>query len=439
MADAPEDVIVGFDGSPQAEDALGLGRRLAEAIGARLVVANVFFVPRSLDPARLSAHEEDERMRAQGMLTIAAAQVDYPDVEYVAVGSASAARGLHDLADERDAVALVVGSTDRGDVGTVAPGSVARRLLERRAVRSGDRAAWKAPNGWRPSASPMTAPTRAATRYTARFAGTARGRARGRARRGALDVDAERAPRRRRGRQQRAGGTARRPRAPVRGGADLDPRVPARVGPRSGRRPGRAARGELAGPGPARVRVAQPRPPAPGAARQRFGAARGPRPLLRARGPARRPARGREPDPLRNVVRALPGARMLATYRPAWLRRDLVAGLVLTTLLVPQGMAYAELAGLPAITGLYTTILCLLGYAVFGPSRILVLGPDSSLGPMIAATILPIVGADGDPERGDRARVDAGADGRRDHDRGRGRASSGSSPTCSPSRRRSAT
>ena len=56
-------------------------------------------------------------------------------------------------------------------------------------------------------------------------------------------------------------------------------------------------------------------------------------------------------------------------------------------------MAYAELAGLPAITGLYTTILCLLGYAVFGPSRILVLGPDSSLGPMIAATILPIVGS----------------------------------------------
>jgi MFS superfamily sulfate permease-like transporter len=77
----------------------------------------------------------------------------------------------------------------------------------------------------------------------------------------------------------------------------------------------------------------------------------------------------------------------------------LVAGLVLTTLLVPQGMAYAELAGLPAITGLYTTILCLIGYAVFGPSRILVLGPDSSLGPMIAATLLPILGSNGSPTR----------------------------------------
>ncbi|HKO28920.1 MAG TPA: sulfate permease, partial [Solirubrobacteraceae bacterium] len=99
------------------------------------------------------------------------------------------------------------------------------------------------------------------------------------------------------------------------------------------------------------------------------------------------------------IMRSLPGIRSLAGYRISWLRRDMVAGVVLTTLLVPQGMAYAELAGLPAITGLYTTILCLLGYAVCGPSRILVLGPDSSLGPMIAATILPILGADGSPER----------------------------------------
>ena len=95
----------------------------------------------------------------------------------------------------------------------------------------------------------------------------------------------------------------------------------------------------------------------------------------------------------------MPGFRMLASYRIGWASRDVVAGLVLTTLLVPQGMAYAELAGLPAITGLYTSILCLLGYAVFGPSRILVLGPDSSLGPMIAATILPLLVAGGDPKR----------------------------------------
>src|SRR4051794_21527619 len=93
----------------------------------------------------------------------------------------------------------------------------------------------------------------------------------------------------------------------------------------------------------------------------------------------------------------LPGARLLAHYKLGWLRSDLVAGIVLATLLVPQGMAYAELAGLPAITGLYTSILCLIGYAVFGPSRVLVLGPDSSLGPMIAATIAPLLLANGDP------------------------------------------
>ena len=94
-----------------------------------------------------------------------------------------------------------------------------------------------------------------------------------------------------------------------------------------------------------------------------------------------------------------PGLAALASYRARWLPKDVVAGLVLTALLVPQGMAYAQLAGLPAITGLYTSILCLVGYALFGPSRILVLGPVSSLGPMIAATILPIVGANGDPAR----------------------------------------
>jgi high affinity sulfate transporter 1 len=92
-------------------------------------------------------------------------------------------------------------------------------------------------------------------------------------------------------------------------------------------------------------------------------------------------------------------APSLVGYRPAWLPKDLVAGVVLSALLVPQGMAYAELAGLPPVTGLYTSILCLVAYALVGPSKILVLGPDSALGPMIAATILPLAGADGDPAR----------------------------------------
>ncbi len=88
--------------------------------------------------------------------------------------------------------------------------------------------------------------------------------------------------------------------------------------------------------------------------------------------------------------RWLPGLRMAKRYRREWLGHDVAAGLVLTALLVPQGMAYAELAGLPAVTGLYTTVLCLAAYAVFGPSRILVLGPDSSLAPLIAAAVLPL-------------------------------------------------
>ncbi len=93
---------------------------------------------------------------------------------------------------------------------------------------------------------------------------------------------------------------------------------------------------------------------------------------------------------LGRVERWMPGVRVIRTYERSWLSRDIVAGVVLVTLLVPQGMAYAELAGLPAITGLYTTVVCLVAYALVGPSPILVLGPDSSLGPMIAATILPL-------------------------------------------------
>src|SRR3954468_13232331 len=90
----------------------------------------------------------------------------------------------------------------------------------------------------------------------------------------------------------------------------------------------------------------------------------------------------------------VPGIRVFRTYDRGWLPRDLIAGIVLVTLLVPQGMAYAELAGLPPITGLYTTVVCLVAYALVGPSPVLVLGPDSSLGPMIAATILPLAGGD---------------------------------------------
>jgi high affinity sulfate transporter 1 len=95
--------------------------------------------------------------------------------------------------------------------------------------------------------------------------------------------------------------------------------------------------------------------------------------------------------------RHVPGLGLLRGYRPAWLRADLVAGLVLAAILVPQGMAYAELAGLPPVTGLYTTVACLVGYALMGPSRILVLGPDSSVSPLIFAALAPLLVAGDDP------------------------------------------
>src|SRR6185503_14497785 len=91
------------------------------------------------------------------------------------------------------------------------------------------------------------------------------------------------------------------------------------------------------------------------------------------------------------------GIRALRRYERGWLRSDVVAGVVLAAILVPQGMAYAELAGLPPVNGLYTTIACLIGYALMGPSKILVLGPDSSLGPLIFAAITPLVVAGDDP------------------------------------------
>ena len=93
----------------------------------------------------------------------------------------------------------------------------------------------------------------------------------------------------------------------------------------------------------------------------------------------------------------MPGLATLRVYEIAWLRHDIVAGIVLTTMLVPVGIAYAVASGVPGVFGLYATIIPLLAYAVFGPSRLLVLGPDSSLAPLILAVVLAQSG--GDPGR----------------------------------------
>ena len=88
---------------------------------------------------------------------------------------------------------------------------------------------------------------------------------------------------------------------------------------------------------------------------------------------------------------------VIREYQASWLKSDIVAGVVLSAMLVPVGMAYAVASGVPAIYGLYATIVPLLVYALFGPSRILVLGPDSSLAPVILGVVLPLSG--GDPVR----------------------------------------
>lgn len=80
----------------------------------------------------------------------------------------------------------------------------------------------------------------------------------------------------------------------------------------------------------------------------------------------------------------------LRGYKIDWLRHDLVAGAALFAILVPAGMAYAQAAGLPPVTGLYATVVPLIVYAAVGPSRVLVLGPDSALAPMIVAALVPL-------------------------------------------------
>ncbi|SAK85771.1 sulfate transporter [Caballeronia catudaia] len=98
-----------------------------------------------------------------------------------------------------------------------------------------------------------------------------------------------------------------------------------------------------------------------------------------------------------NPLRWFAGIAALRAYEPRWLFHDFVAGLSVSAVLVPAGMAYAEAAGLPAVNGLYASFAAMLAYAVFGPSRLLVVGPDSALVALIAASIVSL--SQGDPHR----------------------------------------
>ena len=100
---------------------------------------------------------------------------------------------------------------------------------------------------------------------------------------------------------------------------------------------------------------------------------------------------------MKSWIRWLPGIDTFRRYEAGWLPHDIFAGIVLATMLVPVGIAYAQASGLPGIFGLYATIIPLLAYALFGPSRILVLGPDSALAAVILGIVVPLSG--GDPVR----------------------------------------
>src|ERR1700746_1914387 len=100
---------------------------------------------------------------------------------------------------------------------------------------------------------------------------------------------------------------------------------------------------------------------------------------------------------MKHWMQWLPGIETLRRYEAAWLPHDIFAGLVLGTMRVPVGSAYAVASGLPGIHGLYATIVPLLVYALFGPSRILVLGPDSALAPLVLTVVVPL--SAGDPHR----------------------------------------
>src|SRR3712207_4578961 len=99
----------------------------------------------------------------------------------------------------------------------------------------------------------------------------------------------------------------------------------------------------------------------------------------------------------RLIDRVLPGLATARTYRRGWLRPDLIAGLTVFAILVPQGMAYGELAGVEPVAGLYTAIAAMVAYAVFGTSRQLMVGPESGIAILVAASVAPLAG--GDPSR----------------------------------------
>jgi high affinity sulfate transporter 1 len=100
------------------------------------------------------------------------------------------------------------------------------------------------------------------------------------------------------------------------------------------------------------------------------------------------PFRAARDEPL--LARAVPVSAELSRYRAPSARRDAVAGLTVAALAIPSGMAYAEVAGLSPVNGLYALLLPVVAYALLGSSRQLAIGPEGSIATLIAAAMLPL-------------------------------------------------
>src|SRR5882672_325713 len=95
-------------------------------------------------------------------------------------------------------------------------------------------------------------------------------------------------------------------------------------------------------------------------------------------------------SPMGLARHVFPIAGQLATYRSAWLPADILAGLSVAAVALPTAIAYPEIAGLPPQAGLYAAILPAVGYALFGPSRQLMVGPDTATTVMLAGVLLAL-------------------------------------------------
>ena len=107
--------------------------------------------------------------------------------------------------------------------------------------------------------------------------------------------------------------------------------------------------------------------------------------------PGRSPFRARPQDPLHE--RVVPVSARIPDYRPNTARRDLIAGLTVAALALPSGMAYAEVAGLPPVNGLYALLLPTVLYTFLGSSRQLIVGPEGSISALVGAALLPLAAA----------------------------------------------